>query len=90
MLSYWLKWGLMNFLPRVALNYDPPDLSFHSSWLGFSFFKGKIVFHCIYTPHFLSIVAATIYILTENVDNVQGALFSISLPPLNFFSFFFF
>jgi hypothetical protein len=31
-LSYWLGWGLMNFLPRLALNHDPPNLYLLSSW----------------------------------------------------------
>jgi hypothetical protein len=25
--SYWLRWGLMNYLFRMASNHDPPDLS---------------------------------------------------------------
>jgi hypothetical protein len=28
---YWFKWGLVNFLPGLALNSDPPDLSLPSS-----------------------------------------------------------
>jgi hypothetical protein len=29
---YWLIWGLTNFLPRLALNHDPPNLYLLSSW----------------------------------------------------------
>jgi hypothetical protein len=29
-LSYWLRWGLANFLPGSASNHDPPDLSLPS------------------------------------------------------------
>jgi hypothetical protein len=25
-LVYWLRWGLANFLPRLASNYNPPNL----------------------------------------------------------------
>jgi hypothetical protein len=28
---FW-KWDLANYLPRLALNHDPPDLSFLSSY----------------------------------------------------------
>jgi hypothetical protein len=30
----WLfqRWGLQNYLPRLASNFDPPDLSLPSSW----------------------------------------------------------
>jgi hypothetical protein len=28
---YWLRWSLANFLPRLALNSDPPDLCLPSS-----------------------------------------------------------
>jgi hypothetical protein len=27
----WLRWGLMNCLPRLVLNHNPPDLSLPSS-----------------------------------------------------------
>jgi hypothetical protein len=44
---YWLRCSLINFLLRLALNYDPPDLHF-PSWdtsltqiLFFSFFFGE-------------------------------------------------
>jgi hypothetical protein len=31
--SFWLfcRWGFMNYLPGLALNHDPPDLSLPSS-----------------------------------------------------------
>jgi hypothetical protein len=29
--SYWLTWGLTNFLSRLSSNHDPPSLSFPSS-----------------------------------------------------------
>jgi hypothetical protein len=28
---YWLRWGLENYLPRLTLNQNPPDLSLLSS-----------------------------------------------------------
>jgi hypothetical protein len=31
-LAYWLQWGLLNFLPGLASNCDPPDLCLPSSW----------------------------------------------------------
>jgi hypothetical protein len=30
--NYCLKWGLANIFPGLALNHDPPDLHFWSSW----------------------------------------------------------
>jgi hypothetical protein len=27
-----LRWGLMNYLPGLALNHDPPDLCLLSIW----------------------------------------------------------
>jgi hypothetical protein len=27
--SYWLRWGLTNFLPGLVLNQDPPHFHFH-------------------------------------------------------------
>jgi hypothetical protein len=27
----WLRWGLMDFLPGLALNHDPPDLNLQSN-----------------------------------------------------------
>jgi hypothetical protein len=47
--TYWLRWGLDNFLPGLASNQNPPDCYFSSSWnyrcvlphpitLGFCFF----------------------------------------------------
>jgi hypothetical protein len=30
--SYWLRQCLVNFLPGLALNCDPPDLCLQSSW----------------------------------------------------------
>jgi hypothetical protein len=32
LLWWWLKWGLMNYLSRPALNLDLPDLSLPCSW----------------------------------------------------------
>jgi hypothetical protein len=29
--SYWLGWGLVNYLPRLASNCDPPNLSLPNS-----------------------------------------------------------
>jgi hypothetical protein len=29
---YWLRWGLANFFPRLALNLSPQNLHFLSSW----------------------------------------------------------
>jgi hypothetical protein len=31
-LTYWLRWGLTNFLPRLALNHNLPHLCLSSSW----------------------------------------------------------
>jgi hypothetical protein len=28
--THWLKWGFMNYLPWLASNLDPPDLSLPS------------------------------------------------------------
>jgi hypothetical protein len=30
--SHWLKWGLINFLPRLASNHNPPNLCLPSSY----------------------------------------------------------
>jgi hypothetical protein len=30
--SHWLRWDLVKFYPRLALYYDPPELSLPSSW----------------------------------------------------------
>jgi hypothetical protein len=29
---YWLRWGLMNFLPRLALNHNSPNLYLPCGW----------------------------------------------------------
>jgi hypothetical protein len=32
MSSHWLRWGVVKFLSKLALNQDPPDLCLLSSW----------------------------------------------------------
>jgi hypothetical protein len=48
---HWLRWGLSNFLPELASNLSPPDLSVPSSVPlapgHFIHFCGQIIFHCI-------------------------------------------
>jgi hypothetical protein len=29
--SHWLRWGVENFLPKLASNYDPPNFHLQSS-----------------------------------------------------------
>jgi hypothetical protein len=30
--DYWLRWGLINFLPGLASNFDPPNVHLPSKW----------------------------------------------------------
>jgi hypothetical protein len=57
---YWMRWGLVNFLPKLALNYSLPDLFLPNSWdyrcellcpASFHLFLYFLNFSCILMQH---------------------------------------
>jgi hypothetical protein len=47
LLQLFWRWGLTNYLPRLALNSDHPDLSLQSSWItGASHWYLACMVHC--------------------------------------------